>query len=74
MTATVPTAWLAPPFIEAFLWIALSESAPIQSPAVQAADAIVYSRGVIKNLDRAALMRMSCERYQTLLDQSAALP
>ena len=40
---------------------------------VQNAGAITYSRGVIKILDRAALMRMSCECYETLLDQSAML-
>jgi CRP-like cAMP-binding protein len=40
---------------------------------VQAAGAISYSRGVIKILDRPALMRMSCECYETLLDQSALL-
>ena len=40
---------------------------------VQAAGAITYSRGVIKILDRSALLRMSCECYETLLDQSAAL-
>ena len=40
---------------------------------VQASGAITYSRGVIKILDRPALMRMSCECYETLLDQSAAL-
>jgi CRP-like cAMP-binding protein len=40
---------------------------------VQSAGAITYSRGVIKILDRAALMRMSCECYETLVDQSAAL-
>ena len=40
---------------------------------VQAAGAITYSRGVIKILDRPALMRMSCECYETLLDQSATL-
>jgi CRP-like cAMP-binding protein len=40
---------------------------------VQAAGAIAYSRGVIKILDRRALMRMSCECYETLLDQSAIL-
>jgi CRP-like cAMP-binding protein len=40
---------------------------------VQNAGVITYSRGVIKILDRPALMRMSCECYQTLLDQSAAL-
>jgi hypothetical protein len=28
---------------------------------------------VIKILDRPALMRMSCECYETLVDQSAAL-
>jgi CRP-like cAMP-binding protein len=40
---------------------------------VQNAGAITYSRGVIKILDRAALMRTSCECYETLIDQSAAL-
>jgi CRP-like cAMP-binding protein len=40
---------------------------------VQNAGVITYSRGVIKILDRRALMRMSCECYETLLDQSAAL-
>ena len=40
---------------------------------VQNAGVITYSRGVIKILDRPALLRMSCECYQTLLDQSAAL-
>jgi CRP-like cAMP-binding protein len=40
---------------------------------VQAAGAITYSRGVIKILDRDALLRMSCECYETLLDQSAVL-
>ena len=40
---------------------------------VQAAGAITYSRGVINILDRPALMRMSCECYETLIDQSAAL-
>jgi CRP-like cAMP-binding protein len=40
---------------------------------VQNTGAITYSRGVIKILDRPALMRMSCECYETLLDQSAVL-
>jgi CRP-like cAMP-binding protein len=40
---------------------------------VQNAGVITYSRGVIKILDRSALIRMSCECYETLLDQSAAL-
>jgi CRP-like cAMP-binding protein len=40
---------------------------------VQAAGAITYSRGVIRILDRDALLRMSCECYETLLDQSAVL-
>lgn len=40
---------------------------------VQSAGAITYSRGVIKILDRQVLMRMSCECYETLLDQSAML-
>ena len=41
--------------------------------SAEAAGAISYSRGVIKILDRPALMRMSCECYETLLDQSALL-
>jgi CRP-like cAMP-binding protein len=40
---------------------------------VQSAGAISYSRGIIKILDRAALMRLSCECYDTLVDQSALL-
>jgi CRP-like cAMP-binding protein len=40
---------------------------------MQIAGAINYSRGVIKILDRPALEKMSCECYQTLLDQSAAI-
>jgi CRP-like cAMP-binding protein len=40
---------------------------------VQGSGAIAYSRGVIKILDRPALMRISCECYETLLDQSAVL-
>jgi CRP-like cAMP-binding protein len=40
---------------------------------IQALGAISYSRGVINILDRPALERMSCECYQTLLDQSATL-
>ena len=40
---------------------------------VQAAGAITYSRGVIRILDRDALLRTSCECYETLLDQSAVL-
>jgi CRP-like cAMP-binding protein len=40
---------------------------------VQSTGVITYSRGIIKVLDRKALMRMSCECYETLLDQSAML-
>jgi CRP-like cAMP-binding protein len=40
---------------------------------VQNAGVITYSRGVIKILDRPALLRMSCECYETLVDQSMAL-
>jgi CRP-like cAMP-binding protein len=40
---------------------------------MQNAGVIIYSRGVIRILDRAALMRMSCECYGTLVDQSAML-
>src|SRR5712671_2619610 len=40
---------------------------------IQGIGAITYSRGVIKILDRPALLRMSCECYETLVDQSAQL-
>jgi CRP-like cAMP-binding protein len=40
---------------------------------VQNAGVITYSRGVIRILDRDALRRMSCECYETLLEQSAVL-
>jgi CRP-like cAMP-binding protein len=40
---------------------------------MQNAGVITYSRGLIRILDRPALMRMSCECYETLLDQSAML-
>ena len=40
---------------------------------VQGAGLITYSRGVIKILDRPALLRISCECYETLVDQSAVL-
>jgi CRP-like cAMP-binding protein len=40
---------------------------------IQSAGVITYSRGVIRILDRATLLRMSCECYETLVDQSAAL-
>ena len=37
---------------------------------VQNAGVITYSRGVIRILDRPALMRISCECYQTMREQS----
>lgn len=40
---------------------------------IQNTGAIKYSRGVISILNRPALETMSCECYQTLLDQSAAI-
>ena len=40
---------------------------------IQAAGAINYSRGQITILKRSALEKMSCECYQTLVDQSAKL-
>jgi CRP-like cAMP-binding protein len=40
---------------------------------IQSLRAITYSRGVIHILDRPALERMSCECYQTLLEQSEIL-
>jgi CRP-like cAMP-binding protein len=40
---------------------------------IQNTGAIKYSRGVINILDRPALEKMSCECYQTLLDQSASI-
>jgi CRP-like cAMP-binding protein len=40
---------------------------------IQGTGVINYSRGVINILDRPALEKMSCECYQTLLDQSAVI-
>jgi CRP-like cAMP-binding protein len=40
---------------------------------IQNTGAIKYSRGVINILDRPALEKMSCECYQTLLDQSVSM-
>ncbi len=40
---------------------------------IQSFGAINYSRGVINILDRPALEKMSCECYQTLLDQSVVI-
>jgi CRP-like cAMP-binding protein len=40
---------------------------------IQNTGAIKYSRGIINVLDRPAIEKMSCECYQTLLDQSVAL-
>ncbi|WP_423962940.1 Crp/Fnr family transcriptional regulator [Bradyrhizobium sp.] len=40
---------------------------------IQAAGAIRYTRGQITILKRSALEKMSCECYQTLVDQSALL-
>jgi CRP-like cAMP-binding protein len=40
---------------------------------IQAAGAINYSRGQITILKRSVLEKMSCECYQTLVDQSATL-
>jgi hypothetical protein len=40
---------------------------------IQITGAINYSRGVINILDRPALEKMSCECYQTLLDQSVVI-
>jgi CRP-like cAMP-binding protein len=40
---------------------------------MQNAGVITYSRGVIKILNRPALAKLSCECYQTLVEQSAAL-
>jgi CRP-like cAMP-binding protein len=40
---------------------------------VQGTGVISYSRGVINILDRPALEKMSCECYETLLEQSASI-
>jgi CRP-like cAMP-binding protein len=40
---------------------------------IQRLGAVNYSRGVINILDRAALEKMSCECYQTLLEQSVVI-
>lgn len=40
---------------------------------MQGAGVITYSRGVIRILNRSALQKISCECYQTLVDQSELL-
>lgn len=40
---------------------------------LQAAGAINYSRGQITILERSALEKLSCECYQTLVEQAAVL-
>jgi CRP-like cAMP-binding protein len=40
---------------------------------VQEKGVITYTRGVIRILDRAALKRLSCECYETLVEQEATL-
>lgn len=40
---------------------------------LQAEGIIAYSRGIIKIVDRASLERLSCECYETLVDQSKLL-
>jgi hypothetical protein len=41
---------------------------------IQDRGVISYSRGMITILDRKGLEKLSCECFQTLLDQSAMLP
>jgi CRP-like cAMP-binding protein len=40
---------------------------------LQARGLITYARGVIRILDRAALLRLSCECYQTLIENETTL-
>jgi CRP-like cAMP-binding protein len=70
--ATDDTVALTQEFLAEMLGVRRTSVTEVASK-VQSMGAITYSRGVIKILDRPALMRMSCECYETLIDQSAVL-
>jgi len=70
--AATDTVMLTQEFLAEMLGVRRTSVTEVASK-VQNAGAITYSRGVIKILDRPALLRMSCECYETLLDQSAML-
>jgi len=70
--AATDTVTLTQEFLAEMLGVRRTSVTEVASK-VQNAGAITYSRGVIRILDRPALLRMSCECYETLLDQSAVL-
>src|SRR5712675_2324457 len=70
--AATDTVTLTQEFLAEMLGVRRTSVTEVASK-VQNAGVITYSRGVIKILDRPALLRMSCECYETLLDHSAML-
>ena len=70
--AATDTVMLTQEFLAEMLGVRRTSVTEVASK-VQNAGVITYSRGVIKILDRPALLRMSCECYETLLDHSAML-
>ena len=66
------TVTLTQEFLAEMLGVRRSSVTEVASK-VQSTGMISYSRGVINILDRPALEKMSCECYQTLLNQSAVI-
>jgi CRP-like cAMP-binding protein len=66
------TIYLTQEFLAEMLGVRRTSVTEVASK-IQITGAINYSRGIINILDRPALEKMSCECYQTLLEQSVAL-
>jgi CRP-like cAMP-binding protein len=66
------TIYLTQEFLAEMLGVRRTSVTEVASK-IQITGAINYSRGVINILDRPTLEKMSCECYQTLLEQSVAL-
>jgi CRP-like cAMP-binding protein len=66
------TVTLTQEFLAEMLGVRRSSVTEVASK-IQGTGVINYSRGVINILDRPALEKMSCECYQTMLDQSAVI-
>jgi CRP-like cAMP-binding protein len=70
--AASDTVGLAQEFLAEMLGVRRTSVTEVASK-IQAAGVINYSRGQITILKRPILEQMSCECYQTLVDQSAVL-
>ena len=70
--AASDTVYLTQEFLAEMLGVRRTSVTEVASK-MQNAGVITYSRGVIRILDRAALMRMSCECYEVVRRESARL-